>query len=227
MLKNILIVDDDQDFIDLYTAFLGKEFQIHAVTSLKECLSFLAKNPFKIDLILCDIFMPESDGFEVFDYLRSKKEYSFYPIVFKTSSLNQNVLNECLLAKNTELISTLMSNQEIVIRIKSELKNSNLIKYHVNSNLALLIDKVRGEILYPTPPFQLSFTKTELDIIELLACSTSALAREDVITKVFGEGYHLTENNFNTVLSGIRKKLCEFSISIKSIRGKGIVLCQA
>ncbi len=225
MKKNILIVDDDQDFIDLYTEFLSSEFNIFSVKSLKDCLHFLKENPYKIDLILCDIFMPDADGFEVCDYLNSKKEYSFYPILFKTSSLNENVISRCILEKERELISSLMTNHEIVIRIKKELKKSNLVKIYREERLQLLIDKKNGNVIYPNEIFQLYFTDNEVEILKVLSESNSPIERDELAKKVFGENFLISDNNLNTVFSGIRKKVSHFKLSIKSIRGQGVTLC--
>lgn len=218
-------MDDDQDFIDLYTKILGRDFQVFSVMSLTECLAFLRKHPFEVDLVLCDIFMPEVNGFEVFDYLRSKDEFSFYPFVFKTSSLNEDVVNRCMLEKQTELISTLMTNHEVIARIKKEISNSNLIKLQIDSGLKLLLNRERGEVVFPPEAYQLRFTSNECEILRMLASSGEPIDREMIIQRLYGENYIITDNNFNTVLSGIRKKIAEFELSIKSIRGKGVTLC--
>lgn len=226
MRKNILLVDDDQDFIDLYSQVFGVEFDVSAVKSLKECLTYLKENPYKIDLIICDIFMPEADGFEVYEFLKSKKEYAFYPVVFKTSSLNENVMNKCILDNESELISTLMTNHEILARIKKEIKNSKIIKIIVEDTIKMLIDKNDGKIIFPDTVFQLYFTKNELEILSILANTDEPVQRENLVKEIYGDSYIVTDNNLNTILSGIRKKMAEFNLNVKSIRGQGVVLCQ-
>lgn len=226
MKKNILLVDDDKDFIDLYSQVLSSDFNVLSVMDLNECLAFLKSKPYLIDLILCDIFMPESDGFEIFDYLRSKKEFSFYPIVFKTSSLNEDVVNRCILGNETELISTLMSNHEIIVRLKRELNKSNLIKLCLEDELKLLICRETGAVIYPNTVFQLYFTKNESEILRILSVSSDSVEKEIIIKELYGEKYIVTNNNFNTVLSGIRRKIANFDLSIKSFRGKGVSLCR-
>lgn len=226
MKKNILLVDDDKDFIDLYSQVLSSDFNVFSAMNLNECLAFLKTNPFLIDLILCDIFMPESNGFEIFDYLRSKKEYSFYPIVFKTSSLNDDVVNKCMLGNEAELISTLMSNQEIIVRIKKEINKSNLVKVSVDNKMFILLCSETGTLIYPNSVFQLYFTKTESSILKILTSANNIVEKDRIISELYGDNYIITDNNFNTVLSGIRKKIVSFGITVKSIRGKGVVLCR-
>ena len=100
MQKKILLVDDDLDFIDLYSKLLGGKYKVSAVTSLKDCVTYLKNHAYEVDLIICDIFMPEVDGFEVYDFLKSNDEYSFYPVVFKTSSLSESVASKVFLEKS-------------------------------------------------------------------------------------------------------------------------------
>lgn len=224
-MKKILIIDDDQDFIDLYTKVLSERFSVYAVTNLKACLEYLKLNPFEIDLILCDVFMPEINGFELHDFLASREEFSFYPFVFKTSSLNQEVINKSIIEKETEVINTMMSNFEITSRIERELKKSPIIKIFRGSKYKLVYSTLTKEVLWPKDVYQINFTENESKVLSLLKDENSVLSKEEVIDSLFGENYFITDNNFNTFLSNLRKKLTPFNINIKSIRNKGLFIC--
>lgn len=218
------MVDDDRDFIDLYSLVLSREFNVHAVTNLLGCLHFLANHPYEIDLILCDIFMPEADGFEVYDFLNSKKEFSIYPFIFKTSSLNSSVISRSLNEKKVELISTYMSNEEIIARVHRELAKESLIKIILDHKVQLVVERENGSVIFPENAYQLSFNDIELKIIKLLGSGENLINRDFLVEQVFGREYVITENNLNTIFSGLRKKMSEFGLTVKSIRGKGVQL---
>lgn len=82
--ENILLVDDKM--VNLYAleqllAKKGRTF--YRATNGKEALRFAYNNEF--DLILLDVQMPEMDGFEVAQLLKSNKRTKEIPIIFATA----------------------------------------------------------------------------------------------------------------------------------------------
>lgn len=73
---NIIAVDDEEDVAALYRVYFKKEVKkgivnLTCVTSGAECIEFLTTDEGKeTDLILCDINMPEMDGFQVLEQVR-------------------------------------------------------------------------------------------------------------------------------------------------------------
>jgi two-component system response regulator VicR len=81
-MKKIVIVDDDQDV--LFTTkkvieYYDNNYKIITLDSGEKLLESLKED--KPDLILLDIMMPDMNGWEVFDKLKSKFKwggYSYY-----------------------------------------------------------------------------------------------------------------------------------------------------
>lgn len=73
---NILTVDDEDDVAALYKVFFKKEqkkelVNLHCVKSGQECIDFLnSEEGENIHIVLCDINMPEMDGFEVLSRIK-------------------------------------------------------------------------------------------------------------------------------------------------------------
>lgn len=84
--KVILLVDDDQDFIDSYTLVLAKEgFEVKSALRSDEGLA-LAKE-LKPDLIVLDVMMESADS--GFDFARNIKEAGLgIPIILSSSIAN-------------------------------------------------------------------------------------------------------------------------------------------
>lgn len=82
--KRVMIVDDSKINI-LKAEHILKEngFFTVSATSGPDCLKKLKLN--KVDLILLDIEMPQMDGFEVLEALRSNVATSHIPVIFVTS----------------------------------------------------------------------------------------------------------------------------------------------
>ena len=67
--KRILLVDDDADFRSMLTAALKLAgYPVNSAQNGKEAQSIQRSAP--ADILITDIFMPESDGFEVIEAFR-------------------------------------------------------------------------------------------------------------------------------------------------------------
>lgn len=83
-MKNIiLVVDDDKTNLMLAQKILLPQYRIAATNSGAAALKYLENH--HPDLILLDINMPEMDGFEVMEQLRSREETSAIPVIFLTA----------------------------------------------------------------------------------------------------------------------------------------------
>ncbi len=83
-MKNvILVVDDDKTNLALAQKILGSQYRISASTSGEAALKYLETH--RPDLILLDINMPEMDGFEVMECLRSNFSTDTIPVIFLTA----------------------------------------------------------------------------------------------------------------------------------------------
>lgn len=83
-MKNIiLVVDDDKTNLALAQKILGAQYRIAASTSGEAALKYLESH--RPNLILLDINMPNMDGFEVMEQLRSNINTEMIPVIFLTA----------------------------------------------------------------------------------------------------------------------------------------------
>jgi CheY-like chemotaxis protein len=96
MAKEILVVDDEPNMIDITQAVLEeKGFRVTGVHSGKECLDRLRKK--KPDLILLDIRMPGMDGWDVLKEIKRDERTKAVPVMMYTvveKSLDDETLRE-------------------------------------------------------------------------------------------------------------------------------------
>lgn len=83
-LKTIMVVDDNQVFVDVVRRMLEKRgFAVECVYSGLEAFARLeVKKP---DLIVLDIMMPEMDGLQVLARLKAASETSSIPVILVTA----------------------------------------------------------------------------------------------------------------------------------------------
>ena len=84
MAKKILIIDDDQDYVEATTTLL--ETKGYAVISANEGKTGFQKASFeKPDLILLDVMMTtNTEGFDVSRYIQSDPGLKFIPVIIIT-----------------------------------------------------------------------------------------------------------------------------------------------
>ena len=81
-MKKILIIDDEPDILEFLSYNLKKEgFKIYTASDGEIGLEKTYKH--QPDLIIADVMMPNMDGIEMCEKIRSNKDFdsvSFYPI---------------------------------------------------------------------------------------------------------------------------------------------------
>lgn len=83
--KSILIIEDNAEILQNLTEFLEKEgYNILTATRGKRGVELARK--FIPDLIICDVLMPEMDGYEVLYLLLETTITSGIPFIFSTSN---------------------------------------------------------------------------------------------------------------------------------------------
>ena len=84
MNERILVVDDTPANIQTVAAILkGKGYQLSVATNGKQALDALTK--IRPDLILLDVMMPELDGFETCQRIKSSEAWRDIPVIFLTA----------------------------------------------------------------------------------------------------------------------------------------------
>lgn len=81
---NTILVVDDSKFVRLNICRMLQEanFQTIEASNGKEAVSLMATLDSMPDLIICDIMMPEMDGYEFYSYISTRPEWNHIPFIF-------------------------------------------------------------------------------------------------------------------------------------------------
>ena len=81
----ILVIDDEQAHLEMVKNYLKEDYEVVTVLSCKESLKLLYQglNP---DYILLDLMMPEVDGWDTYERIKSISNLHNVPIAIFTSS---------------------------------------------------------------------------------------------------------------------------------------------
>jgi CheY-like chemotaxis protein len=80
----LLLVDDSAENLQVLNALLKDDYRLKLAKSGAKCLEIAQQHP-QPDLILLDIIMPEMDGFQTCEALKSSPQTSAIPVIFLTA----------------------------------------------------------------------------------------------------------------------------------------------
>ncbi|MGN7437173.1 MAG: response regulator [Alcanivorax sp.] len=70
-MHKILIVDDNKDYLELISQFMGDEgYDVDTAVNGREAIQKLEENP-DYDLIITDVLMPDIDGFGLIQFINN------------------------------------------------------------------------------------------------------------------------------------------------------------
>ncbi|MEN2398847.1 sigma-54 dependent transcriptional regulator [Flavobacterium sp. MC2016-06] len=156
--KNILIVDDNYDMLDLMQRHLkGFNYNTYKASSANEAIEVLKYA--SIDLLITDLNMPDTNGFELIKY--SKEHYPILPTLIITGMPTiENAVNAIKTGASDYLVKPFTSDELYQTINRSVLKNTN------DSYLSNPVTSVSEEINYAGIDGRSEQFKNLVDIIE-------------------------------------------------------------
>jgi DNA-binding response OmpR family regulator/DNA-binding CsgD family transcriptional regulator len=137
--KSILIIEDNKSLReDIYESLKYEGFEVFQTDNGKSGIKYaLSHHP---DLILCDIMMPEMNGFEVLEKLRQNERASIIPFIFITSLADRNNFRTGMEMGADDYITKPFTLKELITAI-----NTRLDKYY-NKQLGSVIDNIDSKL---------------------------------------------------------------------------------
>mgnify|MGYP001819147141 CR=1 FL=1 len=123
--RNILIIDDSLENINLIARMLESSYQVTQALSGKEGLQKTSEIP-KPDLILLDIMMPEMDGYEVIEALKKDPATNHIPVIFISALGSSEDEAKGLELGAVDYITKPFSMPVVLARIKTHLELKEL-----------------------------------------------------------------------------------------------------
>ena len=222
----ILIVDDDKDIQELIIYNLKKEgFQTLSAYSGEEALIEINRN--RPDCIILDLMLPGIDGIEICKKLKGKEETRSLPIIMLTAKGEDSDIVLGLELDADDYITKPFSPKVLTARIRSILRrkqNPSVQEEPAAPEKLRLhdieMDLVRHSAAVDGKPVDLSVT--EFDILTLLINNPGwVFSRNQIINKVKGSDYPVTERSVDVQILGLRKKLGSAGDVIETVRGVG------
>ena len=221
--KNILVVEDDLDIRELISFNLANEG--HQVFEANDGEVGIDKarnnNP---DLILLDLMLPGIQGLDVCRIIKSDQETKEIPIIMVTALGQEEDIVKGLETGADDYITKPFSIKVLIARVNAVLKRS--IEVGENKSKDILINginiKTRSREVWVNKNLINDLTFSEFQILYLLAGHPGwVFTRYQIIDKIRGDNYPVTDRSVDFQIVGLRKKLGDAGKLIKTVRGVG------
>ena len=222
----LLLVDDEPDILDFLSYNLNKEgYELHLANTGKEAI----KKALEIlpHLILLDVMMPEMDGVETCEQLRTYPELKHCIIAFLTARAEDYSQIAGFEAGADDYISKPIKPKVIQSRIKALLKrysnlapnaelSSSTLIYSPNKDF--IIDRERYVVIKGEE--ELILPRKEFELLALMVSKPDKVfSREDIFQSIWGDNIIVGDRTIDVHIRKLREKIGENYI--KTIKGVG------
>jgi len=232
MSKNIYVVDDEINILEILTYNLEKEG--YTVKSFQNGKNFLRQfEEVKPDLVILDLMLPDIDGFDICKTIKSNTDIPIIILSAKGEELDK-VLGLELGAD--DYIVKPFGIRELIARVKNILKRVsgevNLLSGKPLKNtynfdeIKLFIDELKHEVSLDGRKVKLN--PKEFSILVLLVKNINNLIKRiELIKRIWGEDYYGDTRTLDVHIRRIRNKMSYMDFGnkfIKTVHGYGYKL---
>ncbi len=217
----VLIAEDDRDFGNILTQYVTiSGFDVTLGRDGKEAWDLFGK--VKPDICVLDVMMPEMDGFTLAEKIKDAQPEM--PVIFLTAkSLKEDIVRGLKIGAD-DYITKPFDPEVLILRINNILKRA----YSSSNDEYRVSDTV---LKYNALELESGGSKEKLTLKEaqllkfLIVNKNKVLAREDILTEIWGEDDYFLGRSMDVFISRLRKYISDDGkIDIRTVRGTGFIL---
>ena len=218
--RNIIIVEDDEDIADSIRYNLDREgFRVRVAVTGEDALSLILNGP--PSLILLDLNLPGMNGFEICRRLRAEPSTATIPILMLTARADETDKVLGLNMGADDYITKPFSMRELVARVNAALRRSegSHVDRPVFDDGSLRIDPSTFRVHYQER--EVRMTRKEFALLSELARNHGrVLSRETLLDRVWGMNYFGDSRTLDVHIRRLRQKLGDPAL-IETVTGIG------
>ena len=221
--KMVLVIEDEPDIRELIHFNLNKfDYKVQLANNGEKGLK--EARALEPDLILLDLMLPGIQGIDVCRVIKSDANLKNIPIIILSALGQEEDIVKGLDAGADDYVTKPFSLDILNARIKTVLRRYNT---NYDEDLSENISLKGIEISSRTRDAKIdgksiSLTYTEFQILHLLISHPGwVFTRYQIIDKIRGENYPVTDRSIDFQIVGLRKKMLGKGNLIETIRGVG------
>ena len=215
MAYKILIIDDDRDILVIISDMLsGYGYEVTTAESAEEAFGLLSSNSYH--LLLLDINLPDSDGFEICKQLR---EVSTVPVIFASARTSESDRISGYEIGGDDYLPKPYSMKELLVHVQALLRRTygfsteeKIVSFgDISVNITARSVTKKGE------PVSLSLR--EFDLLAFLCeHKNEAMPKDKILTSVWGAFMTSEASTLTVHIRWLREKLEEDPADPKFIK---------
>jgi two-component system catabolic regulation response regulator CreB len=220
MVQRILVVEDEPAIAESVAYALGRDgFSVTQAATVTDAATLVDG----ADLVVLDLMLPDGSGFDLIARWRKNKHI---PVIVLSSRDGEADRVVALEAGADDYVTKPFSPREVVARVRAVLRRSQtelVSGTAVPVAPALVLDaatrraRANGSIL--------ELTRVEFDVLAcLLEQPGRVYSRVELIGRVWGDGFAITDRTIDSHVKALRKKVAEAGAEpglIETVRGVG------
>lgn len=217
----VLLAEDDRDFGNILSQYVSMSgYDVTLARDGKEAWELFNKD--KFDICVFDVMMPEMDGFSLAEKVKDARQEM--PLIFLTAkSLKEDIVRGLKIGAD-DYITKPFDPEVLILRINNILKRA----YSSSNDEFKISDTV---LKYNSLELISAGNKEKLTLKEaqlmkyFIVNKNKVLAREDILTEIWGEDDYFLGRSMDVFISRLRKYISEDQdIDIRTVRGTGFIL---
>ena len=223
MRKNILVVEDESDIIEVLRYYLEKEnYRVHIARDGFQALEIGEK--VVPNLVILDLMLPRLDGIEVCKRLKGDERLRDIPIIMLTAKAEEADKIKGLETGADDYVTKPFSAKELMARVKAHIRRRDgSIPEKQFSYGGLTVDTVKHEVRLNTSEIELTAKEFEL-LLYMLENKGRVLTRDMILNHVWGYNYFGSTRTVDVHITRIRQKIPLLSDAISTIKSFGYKL---
>lgn len=218
----IYVADDEKRIRYMIERQLTTDgFEVKTFVNGQELLTDFKNH--KADLVITDIMMPEMDGYELCEKLRT---YSQVPIIMLSAKDEEMDRVQGLELGSDDYIAKPFSLKELSVKVRNMLRRYSRLQEKVENTLLKCQDleiNTLGRVIHVNDQ-TLKLTSNEYELLYMLVSNKNqAFSRQDIIKGIYGFEEDEDTRLLDQLIKRIRKKIyvCEGEFEIKTVWGYG------
>ena len=222
MAQRILVVEDEPAIAESISYALGRDgFTASTAATYAE-----AENAVEgVDLVILDLMLPDGSGFDLIGKMR--REQNLTPIIVLSSRDGEADRVAALETGADDYVTKPFSPREIVARVRAVLRRTtpgaDISPAAPVASCQLSADEETRRARVGEKPLEL--TRVEFDLLaSLLESPGRVYTRAQLIDRVWGDGFAITDRTIDSHVKSLRKKVSEAGGEpglIETVRGVG------